>query len=88
MTAKGKQTKQALVEGDITTTPVGRRSAFTMLGAGAIGLALGACHHGIRGCTDSDPMDRAGYGRRCGGGGYGGCSDRDPYDPVGRGRRC
>lgn len=78
-----------LSDEEIATAPVGRRSALGLLGAGAVGLALGGCHHGMRGgCTDSDPVDRPGYGRRCGGGGYRTCSDSDPYDPAGRGRRC
>jgi hypothetical protein len=86
-----REGSKGLSEKDITTKPVGRRSAVTMLGAATVALALEACHHhGIRGCTDSDPVDRAGYGRRCGG--YYGpgyrCSDRDPYDPAGAGRHC
>lgn len=91
MTKPREQSKKGLGEEDITTKPVGRRSAITLLGAAGAAIALEACHHrGIRGCTDSDPVDRAGYGRRCGG--YYGegyrCSDRDPYDPAGRGRHC
>jgi len=83
-------TKRGLAEADITTHTVGRRSAFGILGATVVALATGCHHHGIRGCTDSDPVDRAGYGRRCGGyygAGYR-CSDRDPYDPAGNGRHC
>lgn len=99
MTEKRDGSKQGLREDEITTQPVeqavGRRSAFGMIGAGVVAsvvaLAAEGCHHhGIRGCTDSDPVDRAGYGRRCGG--YYGpgyrCSDRDPYDPAGSGRHC
>ena len=91
MTKKNDGSKHTLEESDITTRAVGRRSAFGILGAGVMALAVEGCHHGgIRGCTDSDPVDRAGYGRRCGGyygAGYR-CSDRDPQDPAGAGRHC
>lgn len=95
MTDKRDGTKRGLTADDITTRAMGRRSAIRTLGIGVgvsvVGLATEACHHGgIRGCTDSDPTDRAGYGRRCGGyygAGYR-CSDRDPYDPAGSGRHC
>lgn len=94
MTEKRSGTKRGLTGDDITTQVVGRRSAIRTLGVGigigVLTVATEACHHGIRGCTDSDPVDRAGYGRRCGGyygAGYR-CSDRDPYDPAGAGRRC
>lgn len=94
MSDEQDRSKRGLGEEDITTRTVGRRSAFGLLGAGVVGVvalaAEGCHHHGIRGCTDSDPIDRAGYGRRCGG--YYGpgyrCSDRDPYDPAGSGRHC
>ena len=42
------------------------------------------------GCSDRDPSDPIGRGRRCGGR-PAGCTDRDTgrySDPVGRGRRC
>jgi hypothetical protein len=87
----GDRDKKSLSSDDIRTTPVTRRSAFTMMGAAAVGLALEGCYRGIRGgCSDADPYDPRGRGRRCGGGGGGirACSDRDPYDPAGRGRRC
>ena len=95
MSTKDDGSKRELAESDITTRAVGRRSAMRTLGVGVVvaagALATEACHHrGIRGCTDADPVDRAGYGRRCGG--YYGesyrCSDRDPYDPAGAGRHC
>jgi hypothetical protein len=95
MTEKQGGKKRGLTGDEITTEPVGRRSAIRTLGLGlgvaAVAMTTEACHHrGIRGCTDSDPYDRAGYGRRCGG--YYGpgyrCSDRDPYDPAGSGRHC
>jgi hypothetical protein len=36
-------------------------------------------------CTDRDPSDGVGRGRRCR---RPSCTDRDPQDGVGRGRRC
>ncbi len=95
MTDKRSSKTRGLSGDDITTRAVGRRSAIRTMGVtvgiGALTLGTEACHHhGVRGCTDSDPVDRAGYGRRCGG--YYGpgyrCSDRDPYDPAGAGRHC
>ena len=96
MTEMRDGTKRGLAGDEITTRVVGRRSAIRAIGVGigvgVVALAAEGCHHhgGIRGCTDSDPVDRAGYGRRCGGyygAGYR-CSDRDPSDPAGAGRHC
>ena len=79
---------KSLTNDEIATAPVTRRSAIGMLTAAAVGLTLEGCYRGVRGgCTDSDPVDAAGRGRRCSGGGRS-CSDADPYDPRGRGRHC
>lgn len=81
--------KKTLSPDDISSTPVQRRSAMRMLGAAAVGVAMTGCYRGIRsGCTDSDPVDRAGAGRRCGAVVVAGCSDSDPRDPAGAGVRC
>ena len=80
--------KKSLDEGEIASRPVTRRSAIGLLSAAAVGLSLEGCYRGLRGCSDSDPVDPAGAGRRCGGGGYRSCSDADPVDPAGRGRHC
>jgi hypothetical protein len=91
VTQPRKRSESTLDESDITTHTISRRSTLALLSGAVVAMAVEGCHHrGIRGCTDSDPMDRAGYGRRCGG--YYGegyrCSDRDPYDPAGNGRHC
>lgn len=81
--------RKTLRPDDITSAPVRRRSAIRMLGAAALGAALNGCYRSIRpGCTDSDPYDRAGNGRRCGGAVVAGCTDNDPRDPAGAGVRC
>jgi hypothetical protein len=75
---------------EIVTERASRRDAMRMIGAAgaavatAIALPASAQDDGaVALCSDSDPYDPAGYGRRCGG-----CSDSDPYDPVGGGRSC
>jgi hypothetical protein len=40
------------------------------------------------GCSDTDPTDPGGNGRRCAQMPRPGCSDSDPTDPGGRGQRC
>ena len=59
--------KKSLDEGEIASRPVTRRSAIGLLSAAAVGLSLEGCYRGLRGCSDSDPVDPAGAGRRCGG---------------------
>ena len=81
--------KKTLTNDDITTTPVGRRSALGILGAGvvaasvtAVGIAgTAGTAHAIPNCTDRDPQDPGGNGRGRG------ISDSDPRDPAGCGSR-
>jgi hypothetical protein len=70
----------------IVARPMGRRSSMAMLGAGvlgAVGLVAGTPQQAEAQCSDRDPYDPAGRGRRC----CSGVSDRDPHDPAGCGRR-
>ena len=73
------------------TRKINRRSflgtvAGGVAGAGAL-MAVSSEAFAMQGCTDSDPTDASGRGRRC----RSGCSDSDSgpnSDPVGNGRSC
>lgn len=86
--------RKTLTDDEITTAPMGRRSALGVLGRGVLGggvlaasvTAVGIAGttgtaHAIAGCTDRDPSDPAGNGRGRG------ISDSDPRDPAGCGSR-
>jgi hypothetical protein len=87
----------------IVARPMGRRSSMAMLGAGvlgAVGLVAATPQQAEAQCSDSDPYDPVGRGRRCcrgisdsdpndpAGCGRRRCSDSDPHDPAGLGRHC
>jgi hypothetical protein len=96
--------KKSLSEDEIVTgKAMGRRSSMAMIGAGilgAAGLVAATPEQAEAQCSDSDPYDPAGRGRRCcrgisdsdpydpAGCGRRRCSDSDPYDPAGSGRHC
>ncbi|MBX7195486.1 MAG: hypothetical protein K1X94_25750 [Sandaracinaceae bacterium] len=95
--------KKTLSNEEITTTNMGRRGTFGVLGAGVLAASVAAVGvtstaKAIPNCTDRDPQDPAGNGRGRGisdsdprdppGCGSRACSDSDPNDPAGRGRHC
>lgn len=70
---------------------ISRRSFLSTVAGGALSGALLAVSDHARaaqGCSDSDPSDPIGRGRRCTYRPRTGCSDRDPTDPGGAGVRC
>lgn len=81
--------KLSLEDADlITERPMSRRSSVAVVGAaliGAAGIVATTPERAEAQCSDSDPYDPAGRGRRCG---VSGCSDSDPNDPGGNGRHC
>lgn len=103
---KMNRKKKTLTDADVVTDrPIGRRSSMGVLGAGLLGaVGLVAALQPSQAeaqCSDSDPYDPAGRGRRCGcrgisdsdpndpaGCGRRTCSDSDPYDAAGAGRHC
>lgn len=86
--------KNTLVETEIVTERIGRRSSIVALIGGsvaaAVGLVAGTPSKAEAQCTDSDGgphADPGGHGRRCGHH----CSDSDGghhADPAGGGRHC
>ena len=80
----------------LTERTLGRRAAVGMIGAvgatiatvGVVGTAAAQDDGAQPACSDSDPYDPGGQGRRCGGWAPPSCSDSDPDDPGGRGRHC
>ena len=78
------------------TRKISRRSFLaSVAGSAAAGSLLIVSQEAAAqsGCSDSDPSDPLGQGRRCtgGGGARSGCSDRDSGssgDPGGNGRHC
>jgi len=101
----GEKKKTSLTEDEvIIERSMGRRSSMAMLGASVLGatvlVGVATPEHAEAQCSDSDPYDPAGRGRRCcrgvsdsdpydpAGCGRRSCSDSDPYDPAGAGRHC
>jgi hypothetical protein len=76
------------------TRKLSRRSFLTSVTGAAAGggamLALSDTAFAFQtsGCSDADPTDPGGNGRRCAQMPRTGCSDSDPTDPSGRGQRC
>ena len=73
--------KKTLSNEEITTTNMGRRGTFGVLGAGVLAASVAAVGvtstaKAIPNCTDRDPQDPAGNGRGRG------ISDSDPRDPA------
>ena len=80
------QQKKTLASEEITSEPLGRRSALGRIGVfgvgavAAVGVAFGPASASAQ-VTDTDPGDPACHGR----GPAGGVTDTDPTDPAGRG---
>jgi hypothetical protein len=77
------------------TRKFNRRSFLASVAGGAVAGSMLTISGEAKaqGCSDSDPGDPLGHGRRCTGGGTtrSGCSDRDSgngADPGGHGRNC
>jgi hypothetical protein len=81
-----------LSDDDIVEAPeTDRRGAMRFLGIAALGAAVAAFFGNTQEaeaqrCTDSDPNDGVGRGRRCAPRYRTGITDRDPNDGVGAGR--